>query len=178
MFAVKFEGNERLSVDDFDVFACYRDLWKAKSEKRNAVRQGIISNDGCTLNCMKQRINAEDKDAANTQDKGIAGTYENKFIIPLESEMLDGAMPYYQLGLENLLCYEISFDDYGKAINALKQTPSSDASYKISNISLEYEIVTQPDLASHISTEYQNIALQYDTILRHRQISVNKLDTT
>ena len=24
--AVKFEGNELMSVDDFDVFACYRDL--------------------------------------------------------------------------------------------------------------------------------------------------------
>ena len=46
--AVKFEGNEIMSVDDFDVFACYRDLWKTKSEKRNAIRQGIISNDGCT----------------------------------------------------------------------------------------------------------------------------------
>ena len=45
--AVKFEGNEIMSVDDFDVFACYRDLWKTKSEKRNAIRQGIISNDGC-----------------------------------------------------------------------------------------------------------------------------------
>ena len=46
--AVKFEGNEIMSVDDFDVLACYRDLWKTKSEKRNAIRQGIISNDGCT----------------------------------------------------------------------------------------------------------------------------------
>ena len=35
--AVKFEGNEIMSVDDFDVFACYRDLWKTKSEKRNAI---------------------------------------------------------------------------------------------------------------------------------------------
>ena len=35
--AVKFEGNEILSVDDFDVFACYRDLWKTKSEKRDAI---------------------------------------------------------------------------------------------------------------------------------------------
>ena len=34
---VKFEGNEIMSVDDFDVFACYRDLWKTKSEKRNAI---------------------------------------------------------------------------------------------------------------------------------------------
>ena len=36
---VKFEGNEIMSVDNFDVFACYQDLWKTKSEKRNAIRQ-------------------------------------------------------------------------------------------------------------------------------------------
>ena len=35
--AVKFEGNEVMSVDDYDLFACYRDLWKTKSEKRNAI---------------------------------------------------------------------------------------------------------------------------------------------
>ena len=26
--AVKFEGNEILSIDNFDIFSCYRDLWK------------------------------------------------------------------------------------------------------------------------------------------------------
>ena len=35
--AVKFEGNEIMSVGDFVVFACYRDLWETKSEKRNAI---------------------------------------------------------------------------------------------------------------------------------------------
>ena len=35
--AVQFEGNEILCIQDFDVFACYRDLWKTKSEKRNAI---------------------------------------------------------------------------------------------------------------------------------------------
>ena len=59
--AVKFEGNEIMSVDDFDVFAYYQDLWKTKSEKRNAICQGIISNDGSTENCIKLRINAGDK---------------------------------------------------------------------------------------------------------------------
>ena len=50
--AVKFEGNEIMSVDNFDVLACYRDLWKTKSDKRNAIRQGIISTDECTENCI------------------------------------------------------------------------------------------------------------------------------
>ena len=35
--AVKFEGNEVMSVDDFNVLTCYKDLWKTKSEKRNAI---------------------------------------------------------------------------------------------------------------------------------------------
>ena len=42
------------------MFVCYLKLWKTKSEKQNAVRRGIISNDGCTPNCIKLRINAKD----------------------------------------------------------------------------------------------------------------------
>ena len=102
--AVKFERNEIMSVDDFDVLACYRELWKTKSEKRNAICQGIISNDSCTENCIKLRINAGDKNAGNAQDKATADAYGNKFIIPLDFEMLDSAAPYYQAGLGNRLC--------------------------------------------------------------------------
>ena len=84
--AVKFEGKEIMSIDDYDLLACYRDLWKTKSEKRNAIRQGIISNDGCTENCIRLRINAGNKDATNAQDKAIADAYRNKFIISLDFE--------------------------------------------------------------------------------------------
>ena len=63
---VKFEGNEIMSMDDFNVFACYQDLWKTKSEKRNAIRQGIISTDRYMENCIKLRINAGDKSTSNT----------------------------------------------------------------------------------------------------------------
>ena len=101
-----------MSVDNFDVFAFCQDLWKTKSEKRNAIRQGIISTDGCTENCIKLRINAGDKNASNAQDKAIADAYRNKFIIPLDFEMLESAAPYYQAGLGNRLCYELTFNDY------------------------------------------------------------------
>ena len=119
--AVKFEGNEIMSVDDYDVLACYRDLWKTKSEKRNAICQGIISNDGCTENCIKLRINAGNKDATNAQDKAIADAYGNKFIIPLDFEMLDSAAPYCQAGLRNRLCYELTFNDYNRVTKYLHQ---------------------------------------------------------
>ena len=51
--AVKLKGDEILGVDDFEVFACYQDLWKTESEKHNTVRQGIIHGSDCTENCMK-----------------------------------------------------------------------------------------------------------------------------
>ena len=132
--AVKFEGNEIMSVDNFDMFACYLDLWKTKSEKRNAIQQGIISNDRCTEDCIKLRINAGDKNASNAQDKAIADAYGNKFIIPLDFEMLDSAAPYYQAGLGNRLCYELTFNDYNRVIKSTVSPKVPDAKYKITDI--------------------------------------------
>ena len=71
------------------LYACYRDLWKTKLEKKNAIRQGIISDDGCMENCIKLRINAGDESTLNKKDSAIAEAYGNKFIIPLDFEILD-----------------------------------------------------------------------------------------
>ena len=87
--------------------------------------------------------------------------------------MLDSAAPYYQAGLGNRLCYEIKLNDYNRVINSSK----TNATYKITDISLEYEIITQPDLVRSIKAEYNEIVLYYDRILRHRKIIVNKSDT-
>ena len=92
--------------------------------------------------------------------------------------MLDSAEPYYQAGLGNRLCYEITFNDYNSVTKSAVSSPKvPDAKYKITDISLEYEIVTQPDLARSIRSEYQSMELLYDRILRHRQLAVNKSDT-
>ena len=142
------------------------------------MRQGIISTDGYMENCIKLIINAGDKNVRNARDKAIEDAYRNKFIIPLDFEMLDSAAPYYQAGLRNRLCYQITFNDYNRVTKSGVSSPKvPDAMYKITDISLEYEIVTEPDLARSIRSEYQHMALLYDRILRHRKIIVNKSDT-
>ena len=90
--------------------------------------------------------------------------------------MLDSALPYYQVGLRNRLCYEILFNEYNRVIESVAASP--DGKYKITDISLEYEIVIQPILTKCISDEYQNMAFLSDRVLRHRKIKVNKSDTT
>ena len=128
-------------------------------------------------NCIKLRINAGDKNASNVQDKAIADVYRNKFIILLDFEMLDSAAPYYHAGLGTRLCYELTFNDYNRVIKSAVSLKVPDAEYKITDISLEYEIATQPNLARSIRSEYEHMALLYDRILRHKKIIVNKKDT-
>ena len=123
------------------------------------------------------RINAGNKNATNAQDKAIADAYGNKSIIPLDFEMLDSAAPYYQAGLGNRLCYEQTFNDYNRVTKSAVSPKVPDAKYKITDIPLEYEITTQPNLMRSIRSEYQSMALLYDRILRHRKIIVNKSDT-
>ena len=83
-----------------------------------------------------------------------------------------------QAGLGNRLCCELTSNDHNRVTKSGVSSPKvPDAKYKITDISLEYEIATQPDLARSIRSEYQSMALLYDRILRHRQIIANKSDT-
>ena len=77
-----------------------------KVRKGNAIRQGIISNDGCTENCIKLRINSLEKKPSIKQDKAIGDTYGNKFVIPLDFKMLESSIPYYQVGFGNRQCHK------------------------------------------------------------------------
>ena len=45
---VKLEGNEIISTDDYDILYSYYDCWKCKTERLNAVFQGIVETDGQT----------------------------------------------------------------------------------------------------------------------------------
>ena len=69
---VKLEGNEIISIDDYNVLYSYYDCWKTITERRNAVFQGIVEVDGQTENAIEHRINATDK-ANNAKDQLNSG---------------------------------------------------------------------------------------------------------
>ena len=106
---VKLEGNEIISIDDYDILYSYYDRWKCTTERVNAVFQGIVEADGQTENAIKHRINASDK-ANNAKDQTVASIYDNRFCIPLDFEILESSLPLYQYGLGSRLTYELTFD--------------------------------------------------------------------
>ena len=170
---VKLEGNEIISNDDYDVLYSYYDCWKCRTERLNAVFQGIVEADGQTENAIKHRINATDK-ANHAKDQTVALIYDNRFCIPLDFEILESRLPLYQYGLGSCLTYELTFADYSDVIKAT----DPDATYTIFNISLEFNTIINASLASQIRTEYMKSSILYDRILRARIIPLNNSDTS
>ena len=168
---VNLEGNEIISTDDYDILYSYYDCWKCTTERLNAVFQGIVEPDGQTQNAiMLHRINASDK-ASNASDETVASIFDNKFCIPLDFEILESSLPLYRYGLGSRLTYELTFADYSDVINP-------DASYTISNVSLEFHTVTNTSLASQIRTEYMKISILYDIVLRSHIVPLNDSSTS
>ena len=170
---VKLEGNEIISIDDYDILYSFYDCWKTATERRNDIFQGVVEADGQTENAIKHRINAGDK-ANNAKDQTVASIYDNHFCIPLDFEIRESSLPLYQYGLGSHLTYELTFADYS---NVIKST-DPDATYTISNISLEFDTITNASLASQIRTEYMKSSILYDRILRACIIPLNKSDTS
>ena len=170
---VKLEGNEIICTDDYDVHYSYYDCWKCRNERLNAVFQGIVEADCQMGNAIKHGINAGDK-ANNAKDQTVASIYDNRFCIPLDFEILESSLLLHQYGLGSHLTYELTFADYSDVIKAM----NPDATYTISNISLEFDTITNTSLASQIRTEYMKSSILYDRILRARIIQLNDSDTS
>ena len=170
---MKLEGNEIISIDDYDILYPYYDCWKCTTERLNAVFQGIVEADGQTENAIKHRINASDK-ANDAKDQTVASIYDNRFCIPLDFEILESSLPLYQYSLGSCLTYELTFADYSDVIKAT----NPDATYTISNISLEFDTIINASLASQIRTEYMKSSILYDRILRARIIPLSNSSTS
>ena len=170
---IKISGNEVLSVDDADVYGAYADLWRTPQERANMHYQGIDTSAG--RNTTKLRLGAGDGNTAVPEDQAIAEVYGNRFHIPLDFELLETHMPFFQSGLGDRLEYELTFQDYGRVIKA---DGDPNASYTIDGISLEFDQTTQPDLARQIRQQYAGrMAVLYDRVLRHRRLAYDKAQT-
>ena len=170
---VKLDGNEIISIDDYDILYSYYDCWKCTRERHNAVFQGIVEDGSQTENAIKHWINAGDK-ASNAKDQTVASIFDNRFCIPLDFEILESSLPLCQYDLGSRLTYELTFADYSDVI----KSTDPDATYTISNISLEFDTITNASLASQIRTEYMKSSILYDRILRAPIIPLNKSDTS
>ena len=170
---IKISGNEVMSIDDSDVFHCYNDLWKTVPERANGHHQGIDASNN--RNTTRIRVGAGKGDSSVVADKAITDAFGDRFFTPLDFELLESHMPFYQSALGDRLKYDLTFNDYSRVIQA---TGDVDASYHIGGISLEYDMVTLQELARMIDNQCKGrLAILYGRVLRHRKVTMDKSNT-
>ena len=101
---IRISGNEVMSIDDSDIYHCYIDLWKSSTERSYMHYQGV-----CSDNMLKHRVGAGDA-STNKLDEAVAAAYGNRFCIPLDFELLETHMLFYQAGLGDRLEYELTIN--------------------------------------------------------------------
>ena len=79
-------------------------------------------------------------------------------------------MPFFQSELHDRLSYELMFNNYGKVVVSTDQ----EASYTISDIHLEFEVITSSELAHQLRIKQSgNHTVLYDRVVRHSKLSLN-----
>ena len=79
-----------------------------------------------------------------------------------------------QYPLKDRLSYELTFNNYGSVI----VSSDTNASYTITDIHLEFEVLTSPELATLLKRKYEGKhTVLYDRVIRHSKLTLNKSDT-
>ena len=171
---IEFEGEEVLSINNYDEIMTYMDFWLAKKDKARRVFQGIDDADALKLRVSSKGATG---DAGKT---AVAKTFGNRFRIPIDFELLNDIGPYHQASLTTKLEIKLTFND-SKAI-ILGSTPTlaaaadADYDYSVTDIRTEWDEITSVSLASSMSSVYQRLALPFTRVKEHRFMTINKSD--
>lgn len=173
-FKIYFEGNEVLSINNYDEIMAYKDFWLSKKDKSRRIFQGID-----TANGLKLRVKSKDA-TGDVKETAISKTYGNRFRIPIDFELLTDIGPYHQSSLADKLEIKLTFNDKKAVIlgstATLAAAADADYDYSVTDIRTEYDQITSPGMASSMKSIYQRLALPFTRIFEHRFMTINKSD--
>ena len=173
-FKIYFEGNEVLSINNYDEIKTYLDFWLAKKDKARRVVQGIDD-----TNALKLRV-ASKGATGNAGETAVAKTFDNRFRIPIDFELLNDIGPFHQASLADKLEIKLTFNDSKAVIlgstATLAAAVDQDYDFSVTDIRTEWDQITSPGLASSMRSTYQRLALPFTRVFEHRFMSVNKSD--
>ena len=166
---VSFGGETLQDTDRYDLFQTYHDLFLEDREDR--LRQGISSE-----NMRKLRTNAGDKVTSDAKEVSLAAIHNTKYVIPLDHPVLSDHGSFYSKALPHPLIFEITLPKVDKIINHdKKEKEKTPPTYKITNLELEYQIISSDYLTREAMTSYQvGKGFFYENVIFHKTITISK----
>ena len=169
----KFGTVEFQCINDFNVWALYKDLWLTKNERELLYDQGI-DKDGKINKIRVKTTGAET--GASDGDKAIARVYGSRFCFPL-AKFFEGTqyLPFVQSDGKFPLNYEFSLAKNGKV---LKDTPatgkSADAKFTISNLDFEHRIIEHASMYETVKSISSSRRYLFDQIIEEKSGTLDR----
>ena len=166
---VSFGGDKLQETLRYDLFQTYHDLFLEDRDDR--LRQGISSE-----NMRKLRTNAGDKVTSDAKEVAHAAIHNTKYRIPIDHPVLCDHGALYPKALPHPLIFEITLPKVDQIVNhdkaEEKKTPPT---YKITNLELEYSIITDENLSREVMMSYQvGKGFFYENVILHKTFPISK----
>ena len=160
------------TVNQSYIYDTYKDLYLSKQEREEKLLQGIQPATG-----LKARLGATKADGTaltfTKEENAIKKTVSNRFSIPIGFDFFKH--PTYPYGLRQDLIARLELNSAEKILLARRDTA---ATYKISNIALEYDAIFDLDYAAMFENLYSENSIPYTKVTAvHHQALSRKMKT-
>ena len=136
------------TINNSDVYDTYKDLYLSEKEREEKLLQSIQP-----TNVLKAQVGATKADgtalAVTKQENAIKKTFHKRFAIPLDFDFFEHSV--YPYGFKEDLIVRLELNSSEKVILC---TGDTNATYKLSDISLEYDAIFDEPYATVINEMY------------------------
>ena len=143
------------TINNSDIYDTYKDLYLSEKEREEKLLQGIQ-----LVNGLKARLDTKKADGTaltvTTQENAIKKTFDKRFAIPLDFDFFKH--PVYPYGLKEDLIVRLELNSAEKVILC---TGDTNATYKLSDIFLEYDAIFDGSYATNIGGMYIGTSIPY-----------------
>ena len=174
-FNLDIESTDIDAINNSDIYDTYKELYLSEKQREERLLQGIQPDNG-----LKAQLGAKKADGTaltlTTQENAIKKTFDKRFAIPLYFDFF--RHPVYAYGLKEDLIVGLELNSPEKVILCKGDTS---ATYKLSNISLEYHAIFDESYVTTISkmyTETSGTSIPYTKVTWVHYQALSKKDTT
>ena len=160
-------------INNADIYDTYKDLYLSEKEREEKLLQGIQLTNG-----LKARLGAKKADGAaltlTTHENAIKKTFDKSFAIPLDFDFFKHLV--YPYGLKDDFIVRLELNSSERIILC---TGDTSATYKLSDISLEFYAIFGESYAISIGEMYTGTkSIPYTKVTSIHYQTLSKKDTT
>ena len=161
------------AINNSDIYDTYKDLYLSEKEREKKRFQGIQSANG-----LKARVGAKKADGTaltmKTPENAIKKTFDKRFAIPLDFDFFKHPVYPYRLQKDLIVRLELNSSE-----NVVLCTGDTSATYKLSDILLEYDAIFDEPYATTIGEMYTGTtSILYSKVTSIHYQTLSKKDTT